>query len=322
MLSPKARATELRTPRLILRPATVPLLRAELAGNRPLAAALGAVVPDGWPPGQHTLDAVRYFLEHPHLLEEGWADYYAIAAATERSPATLVCSIGYQGQPAGGRVEVGYSVVETWRRRGIATEAVGALVARAQAHGMRAVIAHALPDNAASIAVLTKSKFRPAISTREGELGFERILTTVRPAAEDERAEINRLYAAIDFQPSGHGTIQLVADSGGSLVGLGRLVPIAGPPGLELFELGGIWVAEHLRGDGTARSLVGALIAAAPDKPLACIPFSKLELFYASFGFSPWDRADAPLPLREKLEFCERTYDEPVSLMLRRPSRS
>lgn len=317
MLSPKARATELRTTRLILRPATVPLLRAELAGNRALAAALGAAVPDGWPPGQHTLDAVRFFLEHPHLLEEGWADYYVLAAATDHTPATLVCSIGYQGQPAAGRVEVGYSVVETWRRRGIATEAVGALVARAREHGMRAVIAHALPDNAASIAVLTKSKFRPAISTREGELGFERVLCTVRPAAADERAEINRLYAAIDFQPSSDGTIQLVADSGGSLVGLGRLVPVTA----DLLELGGIWVAEHLRGDGTARALVGALIAAAADKPLACIPFAKLELFYASFGFSPWDRADAPLPIREKLEFCERTYDEPVSLMLRRPSR-
>lgn len=318
-MSPKARAAELRTPRLILRPATVPLLRAELAGNRALAAALGAVVPDGWPPGQHTLDAVRFFLSNPHLLEEGWADYYVLAAATAHSPATLVCSIGYQGQPAGGRVEVGYSVVESWRRRGIATEAVGALVDRAREHGMRAVLAHALPHNAASIAVLTKSKFRPATSTREGELGFERLLFQVRRAQPDERAEVSRLYAAIDFQPTPDDATQLVADSGGSLVGLGRLVPIPGAP--DLLELGGIWVAEHLRGDGTARAIVGALVAAAADQPLACIPFAKLELFYASFGFAPWDPARAPLALRDKLAFCEATYDEPVSLMLRRPRR-
>jgi GNAT superfamily N-acetyltransferase len=249
-----------------------------------------------------------------------------IATATPTTPATLVCSIGYQGQPAGERVEVGYSVVEAWRRRGIATEAVSALVERARQYGMRAVIAHALPHNAASIAVLTRSRFRPATSTRPGELGFERLLYAVRRARPEELGEVNSIYSAIDFKPSHPGDLQLVADSGGSLVGLGRLVPVtsaasAASAASALVELGGIWVADHFRGDGTARALVSALLDAAPPQPLACLPFSRLELFYASFGFAPWDPKDAPPALQDKLAFCERTYAEPVSLM-RRPAKA
>jgi [ribosomal protein S5]-alanine N-acetyltransferase len=309
-----SRPPELTTRRLILRPATVPLLQAELAGTAALARALGAVVGEGWPPGQHTFDAVRYFLEHPEQLAEGWADYYVIHKAQGQTPATLVASIGYQSDPnPAGRVEVGYSVVVSWRGRGIATEAVSAMVEKAQAHGLRAVIAHALPHNHASIAVLTKNRFRPAPSTREGELGFERRLYAVRRARPDELSAVNERYARIDFQPSSAADVQLVIDAGGDLAGLGRLVPIA--PGL--LELGGIWVDESLRGDGAARAIVSALVAASAGRAMACIPFSKLEAFYGSFGFVRWDRAKAPAKVRDKLEFCERTYDQPVCLMHR-----
>lgn len=319
----RARPTELRTARLVLRPSTIPLLRAELAGNRALAEALGVAVPDSWPPGEHNLHAVRYFLEHPALIADGWSDYYAIAKATPGTPATLVCSIGYQGLPsAAGRVEVGYSVVPEWRGRGIATEAVSALVARAQEHGMSSVIGHARPDNAASIRVLTKSRFRPATSTRDGQLGFERPLYQIRRSRPSELAEINARYERIDFQPSTPADLQLVAEHGGAIAGLGRLVRLTP----TLLELGGIWVAEHLRGDGVARAIVNALIAASrdaspsPTSPpdLACIPFARLAMFYGSCGFATWDPEQAPETIRKKLEFCERTYAEPVMLMLRR----
>jgi RimJ/RimL family protein N-acetyltransferase len=322
----RPRPTELRTARLVLRPSTIPLLRAELAGNRALAEALGVVVPESWPPGEHNLNAVRYFLEHPELIADGWSDYYAIARETPGTPATLVCSIGYQGLPsAAGRVEVGYSVVPQWRGRGIATEAVSALVARAQAHGMSSVIGHARPDNAASIRVLTKSGFRPAPSTREGQLGFARALYHVRPSRPSELAEVNARYERIDFLPSAPDDIQLVAEHGGAIVGLGRLVRISP----TLLELGGIWVAEHLRGDGVARAIVQALITASrdvdanragpasPPPDLACIPFARLALFYGSCGFATWDPDAAPEAIRKKLAFCERTYAEPVTLMLR-----
>jgi [ribosomal protein S5]-alanine N-acetyltransferase len=316
----RQRPEDLHTPRLRLRPTTTALLRAELAGNRALAAALGAVVPDGWPPGEHNLHAVRYFLDNPGLLLDGWSDYYAITRAGAGNPPTLVASIGFQGPPnRAGRVEVGYSVVESWRRRGVATEAVSAMVERARVHGLRAIIAHARPDNHASIAVLTKSGFRPGLSTREGQLGFERPLFTVRRAAIGELSAINAIYRGIKFEASTPDDQQLVADSGGEVVGLGRLVRVAAPDDDSATvhqELGGIWVAPHLRGEGAAQAIVRRLIETAGGQRVACVPFAHLEPLYAAFGFVRWSPASAPAGLQRKLERCAAAHEEPVLLMI------
>lgn len=313
----RPRAEDLATRRLLLRPATLALLRAELEGNRALAAALGVVVPDGWPPGEHTRYAVQFFLDSPALLSSGWSNYYGIARATASTPATLVVSVGFHGQPDGaGRVELGYSVVENWRDRGLATESVAALLARARGKGARCVIAHARPDNQASLAVLSKSGFVPAVSTRDGQLGFEHWLFAIRRARAAEESAVNALYTTIDFQPSTSADLQLVADCGGELVALGRLSAGASDTG-DCRELGGIWVAPHLRGSGVARAMVTALIEQAEGRTLACLPFARLEAFYASFGFARWDRELAPVRLQRKLDFCAATYAEPVFLMRR-----
>ncbi|MEZ4359068.1 MAG: GNAT family N-acetyltransferase [Kofleriaceae bacterium] len=313
---------ELRTTRLLVRFCTPELLRAELAGNAALGAALGARVAAEWPPGEHNLDAVRYFLETPGELRDGWANYYAITLPRPEAPATLVASIGYQGRPDGaGRVEIGYSVVASWRRRGIATEALGAMLADAAQRGLRSMVAHARPDNHASRAVLTKHRFRPSVSTREGQLGFERALYRVRRTTAAELPDVNRAYARISFEPSAPADLQLAADRAGELVGLGRIarlpVDTEDRSGVTL-ELGGVWVAPELRGGGVARALVRALLAAAGGRPLACLPFAHLQRFYASLGFVRWDAAQAPAALRRKLARCAATHPEPVVLMVRR----
>jgi RimJ/RimL family protein N-acetyltransferase len=71
---------------------------------------------------------------------------------------------GFKGRPdAAGDVETGYSIVQSFQRRGYATEAVGGLVGWALGHAdVRRVIAHTFPHLAGSIGVLTK-------------LGFERV---------------------------------------------------------------------------------------------------------------------------------------------------
>jgi RimJ/RimL family protein N-acetyltransferase len=314
---------DLLTPRLCLRPCTVELLRAELEGEDALRAALGADVPaQQWPPGEHTLDAVRYYLDHPQLLRGDWADYYVLTQARPGSRATLVASIGYQAPPnPAGRVEVGYSVVESWRRRGVATEAVAALVRRAAAAGLRAVVAHALPDNAASIAVLRKSGFRPSLSTRDGQLGFERKLYQLRRASAGELAAVNEIYASVAFSSSTANDLQLVAEADGAFVGLARIVRLPRDPDSRsdvALELGGVWVAPHLRGAGTARAMVEALLAAAGGQPLACIPFAHLQAFYASCGFALWQRGEIPSALQQKLTFCASAYRDPVVLMIHR----
>jgi len=93
----------------------------------------------------------------------------------------IVGSIGFFGPPDTGddgvaETEVGYGLVEEARGRGIATEALAALLALCDAAGVR-VRASIAPDNAPSLAVAAKTGFTEIRGTNEdGEL------VVVRPA--------------------------------------------------------------------------------------------------------------------------------------------
>ena len=169
------------TPRLTLVPGSLAVLDAELAGVALLGAALMAVVPADWPPGEHDRGAVEFFraqLAAGGPAAEGWYAWYAILGAQGGEPAQLVGSAGYFGPPDDtGTLEIGYSVSTHWRRRGFATEMVRALVGRALALGTAArIVAHTRAENIASIAVLHACGFQPAASARPELLGFERRL--------------------------------------------------------------------------------------------------------------------------------------------------
>jgi ribosomal-protein-alanine N-acetyltransferase len=152
-------APRLFTRRLELIAATPELARAASVDASTLAAALQAEVPRGWPPaelaGEQAAFAQRLSAE-PTLT--GWLLWYVVQV----SPATLVGSIGFSGRPDGdGAVEVGYSFVSSFQRRGYATEAIGALIDWAFAHPeVRRIRAHTHADNAASIRVLQKNGLR------------------------------------------------------------------------------------------------------------------------------------------------------------------
>ena len=153
----------IRTERLDLVAATSAHLEAELASPARLGALLGADVPDGWPPGEYDRPAVEFFLarltENP--AAEGWYGWYAIERAADGRPATLVGAGGYYGPPDPERtVEIGYSILSAFQGRGFATELVRGLVARALGtSGIGSVIAHAFPENAASVKVLERAGF-------------------------------------------------------------------------------------------------------------------------------------------------------------------
>lgn len=85
-----------------------------------------------------------------------------------------VGSIGCFGPPVDGETEVGYGLVEAARGRGIATEAVTALVTEAERAGVR-LRASVAPDNTASLRVLAKCGFTELRgSTEDGELVMAR----------------------------------------------------------------------------------------------------------------------------------------------------
>jgi RimJ/RimL family protein N-acetyltransferase len=154
---------KLRTSRLDLVAGTVDIVGADAAGPAALAAALGAVVPPAWPPPIYDTAArdfmLRYLETHPGA--EGFGPWYILLRDGRGGAPTLVGTGGMTGLPSpDGTVEIGYSVLDEYQRRGYATEAVAALLEWAYARpGVRRVIAHTFPDLTPSIRVLEKCGF-------------------------------------------------------------------------------------------------------------------------------------------------------------------
>lgn len=170
----------LRTARLVLVPATLAHLQAELEGNATFAELIRAEVPNSWPPGEYDRGAQQFFRERLESEGEaavGWYGWYAVRASDHEHSATVVAGAGYFGRPTDdGVVEIGYSVCPEWQGHGYATETVRALAAHAmQTPQVTLVIAHTTPENLASVAVLERAGFSLAgRGEHEGTIRFER----------------------------------------------------------------------------------------------------------------------------------------------------
>jgi RimJ/RimL family protein N-acetyltransferase len=152
-------------------PATPELIEAELQDPQRLAAALEAALPGDWPPEHNDADTLRFFKDE--LSKPGAAGWWAHYVLFEDDQRVLVGVVGYKGPPSEGVVEIGYSVVPSYQRRGIATQACGLLIENARRHGAHTVTAHTLPELEPSIGVLEKLGFTPASSAEPGVLAFE-----------------------------------------------------------------------------------------------------------------------------------------------------
>jgi RimJ/RimL family protein N-acetyltransferase len=168
----------LETERLTLVPATMAMLDAELTGREALARVLGADVASPWPPPLNDEASNRWVARHleKHPEAEGWTMWYFLLRRGGGEAPIAVGNGGYKGAPAeDGTVEIGYSIVEAYQRRGLATEAAGALVGRAFEHAaVTRVIAETLPHLTPSIRVLEKSGFTlVGPGSEEGSIRFE-----------------------------------------------------------------------------------------------------------------------------------------------------
>lgn len=169
----------LRSDRLTLIASTLDHVRTELDAPEKLSGLLNAAVSPAWPTGEYDRDAMEFFracFEAGGEAVEGWYGWYAVREADSASPRALVGAAGYFGPAdADGTVEIGYSVLPEWQRRGYASEMVASLVTHAFTFGStNRVIAHTTEANPASIAVLIRSGFQAAGIGREGALRFER----------------------------------------------------------------------------------------------------------------------------------------------------
>lgn len=153
----------LATPRLDLVPATAPLLLAEMNGPEDLGRMLGARVGPEWPPPLYDADTLEWSLDQVRADPrfEAWGMRYVVARESDRGGPEAVGVAGFKGPPVDGRLEVGYSILPSYHRRGFATEAVLALVDHAfGTTDVDAVVAHTLAHLVPSIGVLLKAGFR------------------------------------------------------------------------------------------------------------------------------------------------------------------
>ena len=143
------------TARLDLIGADGVLLRADGAGQAAFAAAVAAHVPTNWPPEHHDQGVIEWVLRSIDIKApaDPWHFYYLLW----REPRTLIGTCGFKGPPdADGRVEVGYSVLEQFRCRGLATEAVRALMRAAFEAGASEIAAETYPSLLPSLRVMAK----------------------------------------------------------------------------------------------------------------------------------------------------------------------
>ena len=152
----------LKTDRLLLIPAEIRHLEAEVERTASLSAILGVEVPDNWPP-EILRDALPYFLkqlrEQPSSV--GWNGWYWIRRATANEPAVLIGDGGFVAPPDDdGEVEIGYSVLPQFQGLGYASEGALALIDWAFGHPeITRIIGETDHDNSASIRVLQKLGF-------------------------------------------------------------------------------------------------------------------------------------------------------------------
>jgi RimJ/RimL family protein N-acetyltransferase len=119
---------------------------------------------------------------HPSYPRPDDVDAASMARAGDPwGPRHILCgdqavgTIGLMGQPVGGEVEVGFGLVEEARGRGLATEALRALLGETDRAGVR-VWATVHPENAASLRVLAGCGFTEVRGTND-----EGLLVLVRP---------------------------------------------------------------------------------------------------------------------------------------------
>ncbi|MFZ6801416.1 GNAT family N-acetyltransferase [Undibacterium sp. Di24W] len=112
-------------------------------------AAVGALPPD--------FVAVRALTQLQAGKSAFWCSTFVI---TRNADQVIVGSCGFKHEPQAGRVEIGYSISSDFRRQGIASAMLTALLELAFAHGATEVLAEILPTNTASIATVKKAGFK------------------------------------------------------------------------------------------------------------------------------------------------------------------
>ena len=139
----------LRTGRLVLVALTPELARTALEDRPKLGLLLGARVPETWP-GADFARMLPRIAQGVEAASPGAEPTRLVVHAADK---THIGETEFHGPPDGsGTVELGYSIVPTYRGCGLATEATRVLIeASLQRPDIRRITAECLGDNAASL---------------------------------------------------------------------------------------------------------------------------------------------------------------------------
>jgi ribosomal-protein-alanine N-acetyltransferase len=164
----------LKTNRMELIAGTADLVRAHIGDGERFRLLLDARIPRlsrPTPEVQEAMECMAQALERgPH--QAGWWCWYFVLLEGMTGHRVLIGDGGFKGPPdADGMVELGYSVLQSYRNRGYATEAVKALVEWASEHPeVRRIVAETKRTNTGSIRVLEKNGFTQVGTGSEQDL--------------------------------------------------------------------------------------------------------------------------------------------------------
>ena len=159
---------EIASSRLRLIALDAELARLQLDDRLEFFKRLGVEIEPSWPP--ELMDKTALHRAADRLAEtpqdQGWHIWVYVSPVLNR----LVGCAGYQGSPdANGSVEIGYSMLQSYREQGLATEGVMALLEWAYGHdSVKTITAVTHADRDASHRVLEKAGFQ-LLNTRYDE---------------------------------------------------------------------------------------------------------------------------------------------------------
>lgn len=164
---------EIASPRLRLVALNAELASLQLDDRLAFFRALGVDPEPSWPPELMDQVAMEWTRDQLAATPEatGWYGWIYISPVMNR----LLGTGGFKGAPdAQGAVEIGYSMLLSYREQGLATEGVVALLDWAYTHDeVKSVIAHTRDDRDASHRVLEKAGFVQAATRPDADQGFD-----------------------------------------------------------------------------------------------------------------------------------------------------
>jgi [ribosomal protein S5]-alanine N-acetyltransferase len=175
-------APAIRTERLELVSMSLPFMQALAAGDLEAASReLGATLPADMAEDLANFLNYRIPTLTANPASRPWLGRSMVLTHPD-GRREVIGTIGFHGPPdETGRVEIGYRVEPSFRRRGIVTECVRALLHWAETQGVHRFRASVAPDNVASLAVVRSFGFARVGSQMDEIDGEELVYHLDRP---------------------------------------------------------------------------------------------------------------------------------------------